>query len=65
MQDHLIVDDLLATGGTAKAAAKMVEELGGIVAGFAFVVELYGNGMEGRKVLDGYDVFNILYLSDQ
>ncbi len=64
-QRVLIVDDLLATGGTAKAAARMVEELGGIVAGFAFVVELYGNGMEGRKVLDGYDVFNILYLSDQ
>lgn len=64
-QRVLIVDDLLATGGTAKATAKMVEELGGVVAGIAFVVELYGNGMEGRKVLEGYDVFNILYLSDQ
>ena len=64
-QRVLIVDDLLATGGTAKATAKMVEELGGIVAGIAFVIELYGNGMEGRKVLDGYDVFSILNLSDQ
>ncbi len=64
-QRVLIVDDLLATGGTAKATAQMIEELGGIVAGFAFVIELYGNGMEGRKMLEGYDVFNILYLSDQ
>lgn len=64
-QRVLIVDDLLATGGTAKATAKMVEELGGTVAGIAFVVELYGNGMEGRKVLEGYDVFNILKMSDQ
>lgn len=64
-QRVLIVDDLLATGGTAKATAKMIEELGGVVAGIAFVVELYGNGMEGRQVLEGYDVFNILYLSDQ
>ncbi len=61
----LIVDDLLATGGTAKASATMIEELGGEVAGCAFVIELYGNGMEGRKVLDGYDVYSILSLSDQ
>ena len=64
-QRVLIVDDLLATGGTARATAQMIEELGGIVAGFAFVIELYGNGMEGRKMLEGYDVFSILYLSDQ
>ncbi len=64
-QRVVIIDDLLATGGTAKAAAKMVEELGGVVAGFGFVIELYGNGMEGRKMLEGYDVYNILKLSDQ
>ena len=64
-QRVLIVDDLLATGGTAKATAKMIEELGGVVAGIAFVVELYGNGMEGRQVLEDYDVYNILKLSDQ
>ena len=64
-QRVLIVDDLLATGGTAKAAATMIEQLGGVVAGFAFVIELFGNGMEGRKALEGYDVYNILYLSDQ
>ena len=39
-QNILIVDDLIATGGTAMAAAYLVEELGGMVAGFAFVVEL-------------------------
>ena len=61
----LIVDDLLATGGTAKAAAELVEKLGGTVAGFAFVIELYGNGMEGRKVLADYDVLSLLQMSDQ
>jgi adenine phosphoribosyltransferase len=54
----LIVDDLLATGGTAKAAARLVEEVGGIVAGFAFVVELTFLG--GRDKLAGYDVFSLL-----
>lgn len=54
----LIVDDLLATGGTAKAAARLVEELGGIVAGIAFVVELTFLG--GRDRLSGYEVFSLL-----
>jgi adenine phosphoribosyltransferase len=54
----LIVDDLLATGGTAKAATQLVEELGGIVVGTAFVVELTFLG--GRKRLNGYDVFSLL-----
>jgi adenine phosphoribosyltransferase len=61
----LIIDDLLATGGTARATAQLVEELGGTVAGVAFVIELYGNGMNGRGVLDGYDVFTLLKMSDQ
>lgn len=64
-QRVLIVDDLLATGGTAAAAVKLVEELGGVVAGLVFVIELFGNGMEGRKVLEGYEVRSLLYLSDQ
>ena len=64
-QRVLIVDDLLATGGTAKACAEMVEELGGVVAGFAFVIELYGNGMAGREQLEGYDVYSMMHLSDQ
>ena len=61
----LIIDDLLATGGTARAAAELVEKLGGTVAGFAFVIELYGNGMEGRKVLADYEVLSLLQMSDQ
>ncbi|MBW9212302.1 MULTISPECIES: adenine phosphoribosyltransferase [Terrabacteria group] len=64
-QRVLIVDDLLATGGTAKATCEMVEELGGTVAGCAFIIELYGNGMEGREVLKDYDVFSMVELSDQ
>ena len=54
----LIVDDLLATGGTAAAAARLVEQLGGKVAGLAFVVELTFLG--GRSKLAGYDVFSLL-----
>lgn len=63
-QRVLIVDDLLATGGTAEASAKMVEELGGVVAGCAFVIELYGNGMRGREVLKNYNVCSLLKMSD-
>jgi adenine phosphoribosyltransferase len=50
----LIHDDLLATGGTARALAELVEELGGSVVGFAFLVEL--GFLEGRRRLDGFDV---------
>jgi adenine phosphoribosyltransferase len=50
----LIHDDLLATGGTAKALAELVEGLGASVVGFAFLVEL--EFLEGRRRLDGYDV---------
>jgi adenine phosphoribosyltransferase len=54
----LIVDDLLATGGTARATTQLVEQLGGIVMGVAFVVELTFLG--GRGKLNGYDVFSLL-----
>jgi adenine phosphoribosyltransferase len=54
----LIVDDLLATGGTAKATTELVEGLGGTVAGMAFAVELTFLG--GRKRLNGYNVFSLL-----
>ncbi len=54
----LIVDDLLATGGTAKAATRLVEELGGTVTGIACVVEL--TFLAGREKLKGYDVFSLL-----
>ncbi|MGA2773266.1 MAG: adenine phosphoribosyltransferase [Bryobacteraceae bacterium] len=54
----LIVDDLLATGGTAAAAARMVRSAGGTVAGIGFVVEL--TFLNGRRKLAGYDVFSLL-----
>jgi adenine phosphoribosyltransferase len=54
----LISDDLLATGGTAAAAVKLVRELGGEVAGTAFAVEL--TFLNGRSKLPGVDVFSLL-----
>jgi len=54
----LIVDDLLATGGTAAAATRLVEQLGGIVAGVGFVVEL--TFLNGRQKLAGHDVFSMM-----
>jgi adenine phosphoribosyltransferase len=54
----LIVDDLVATGGTALAAAKLVESLGGTVAGFGFIIEL--TFLDGRKKLAGYEVESLI-----
>lgn len=54
----LIVDDLLATGGTAKAVTQLVEQLGGTVAGLSFVVELTFLG--GRDKLQGYRISSLL-----
>lgn len=54
----IIVDDLLATGGTSNAARILVEKLGGKVVGFAFIVEL--SFLKGRERLNGYDVFSIV-----
>lgn len=53
-QKVVIVDDLIATGGTAAAIARLVERLGGEVVKFCFVMELAG--LEGRKALKKYDV---------
>ena len=50
----VVVDDLLATGGTAKAAIKLIEKLGGKIECCAFVIELFD--LKGREVLDGYRV---------
>ncbi|BCL82972.1 adenine phosphoribosyltransferase [Ktedonobacteria bacterium brp13] len=57
-QRVLIVDDLLATGGTVSAAIELVEKLGGHVAGIAFLVEL--SFLKGRDRLDGHDVFALI-----
>lgn len=54
----LIVDDLVATGGTALAAARMVESLGGIVSGFGFIIEL--TFLPGRQKLQGYEVESLI-----
>jgi adenine phosphoribosyltransferase len=54
----LIVDDLLATGGTAKAVVDLVEGLGGKVVGLLFVVEL--NFLHGREKFNGYDVRSLI-----
>lgn len=57
-QSAFVIDDLIATGGTALATAKLVERLGATVVGFGFVIEL--GFLDGRKVLDGYDVSAIV-----
>ena len=54
----IIADDLLATGGTAKAVIDLVEQLGGTVAGLVFVVEL--EFLAGREKLAGYDVRSLI-----
>jgi len=56
----IIIDDLIATGGTAEAAAKLVEKSGGEVAGFIFVINLFD--LNGRKLLEkkGYKTFSLM-----
>ena len=58
-QRILIVDDLLATGGTAVATAELASGLGATIAGLAFVVEL--DFLKGRERLQKYDVFSLLH----
>ena len=58
-QRILIIDDVLATGGTATAVAQLVERQGGIVAGLGFVIEL--DFLAGRQKLGGYDIFSLLH----
>ncbi|MEN3002010.1 MAG: adenine phosphoribosyltransferase [Armatimonadota bacterium] len=57
-QRVVVVDDLLATGGTAAASARLIERLKGTVAGFVFLIELTFLG--GRKNLRGYDVYTLI-----
>ena len=57
-QRVLVHDDVLATGGTAKATAELVEQLGGVVVGLPFIIEL--TFLDGRDKLSGYDVFSLI-----
>lgn len=57
-QKVVLVDDLIATGGTMKAAAELVEELGGEVVKVIFLMELAG--LNGRDALQGYDVASVI-----
>jgi adenine phosphoribosyltransferase len=58
----LVHDDLLATGGTARAKVDLVEQLGGTVVGLAFVIEL--QFLNGREKLAGYDVFSLVQYAE-
>jgi adenine phosphoribosyltransferase len=58
----LVVDDLLATGGTARAMCQLVEDAGGVVAGVAFLIELRFLG--GRDVLSPYPVISLITYDD-
>ena len=55
----LIVDDVLATGGTAAATGRLVESVGARIAGFVFMVEL--KGLKGREKLAQADVFSLIH----
>ena len=59
-ENVLIVDDLVATGGTGLAVARMVESLGGKVHGFGFIIEL--TFLDGRKKIEekGYEVVSLI-----
>ncbi len=57
-QRVVIVDDLLATGGTALTTTKLVEKLGGKVVGLVFAMEL--NALNGRQTLEGYNVHTLI-----
>lgn len=58
-QRVLVIDDVLATGGTAAAAARLIEKLGGHVAGFGFLMEL--DFLNGRRLLKNYEVQSVLH----
>jgi adenine phosphoribosyltransferase len=58
-QRVLIVDDVVATGGSARATAQLIEGLGGVVAGYAFLIEL--DFLKGREALGNYPVHSVLH----
>lgn len=57
-QNVLIVDDLLATGGTVEAVVSLIEQMGGNIVGIAFLIEL--EALKGKKLLEDYDVYSVL-----
>lgn len=57
-QKVLVVDDLLATGGTIEATIKLVEQLGGEVVGCSFLIEL--EDLKGRDLIEGYDILTLI-----
>jgi adenine phosphoribosyltransferase len=57
-----IIDDLLATGGTAEATGKLVEKLGGVVAGYGFLVEL--DFLHGRDKIKKYDILTLVHFAE-
>ena len=57
-QRVIVIDDLIATGGTVEAAIKLIEELGGVVVKVVFLMELAG--LKGRERLQGYDVESVI-----
>jgi adenine phosphoribosyltransferase len=59
LQNVLIIADVLATGGTASAVARLVEKLHGKVSGLGFILEL--DFLKGREKLKGYDVFSLIH----
>jgi adenine phosphoribosyltransferase len=61
-QRVVIVDDLLATGGTMEATIRLVRQLGGEIAGLGFAIEL--DFLKGRDRLSDYDVFSLLHYSE-
>jgi adenine phosphoribosyltransferase len=61
-QRVIIVDDLLATGGTMQATVKLVRQLGGEIAGIGFAIEL--DFLKGRAKFEGYDVLSLLHYDD-
>ena len=59
----LVIDDLLATGGTAAATGRLVEKLGGQLLGFAFLIEL--DFLRGREKLTGHDVLSLIHVDSE
>jgi adenine phosphoribosyltransferase len=61
-QRVVLVDDLLATGGTMEATTRLVQQLGGKIAGLGFAIEL--DFLKGRDRLQDYDVFSLLHYDE-